>query len=461
VSWSTRATQAVRISRSWKRDMNGNDPWDSALAAPSPLPRSLWASISPPAPDTVKATQDERVDVAIIGAGYTGLSAAIHLRQTGTNVVVIEAAEAGWGASGRNGGYVIPGLKMDPDEVEQLMGSDRGRRLVAWSAAAPDMVFDLIDQYKIDCNPVRNGWFQPAYTNANLEIVTSRCRQWQERGAPVEMLDPHELPEMLGTPKYVGGWLDRRGGTINPMAYSRGLARVALAAGVRIYTSTPAQTLDRTGSVWTVTTPNATITADHVIVATGAYCGDLVPGLPRTIIATRIGEVASKPLSHNILAKILPGRQGASDSRRLLASFRITPDGRLMMGGSTATAGPETHKIRDSLRRAARDLFGHYGELEWDFFWSGVFAVTPDKLPHLYEPSPNFIAALGCNGRGIAVSTAMGKVLAERVRGAREEDLVLPVSRLAPMHFLFLRRPVMQVLVGIKGIQDKIDRART
>jgi glycine/D-amino acid oxidase-like deaminating enzyme len=132
-----------------------------------------------------------------------------------------------------------------------------------------------------------------------------------------------------------------------------------------------------------------------------------------------------------------------------------------MMGGSTATAGPESTKIRDSLHRSARDLFGHYGEFEWDFFWSGVFAVTPDKLPHLYEPYPNLTAALGCNGRGIAISTAMGKVLAERVRGAGEDELILPVSRLAPMRFHFLRRPVVQVLVALKGLQDKIDRART
>lgn len=441
--------------------MNPNIPWEGERAAPAPLPRSLWASISSPAPETTKATQDTRVDVAVVGAGYTGLSAAIHLRQTGANVAVIEAAEAGWGASGRNGGQVIPGLKIDPDEVEDLVGGEHGRRLIAWAGSAPDMVFDLIRQHGIDCSPIRNGWIQPAYTNESLKIVSSRCHQWQRRGAPVEMLDPARLPDILGTPKYVGAWLDRRGGSINPMAYSRGLARVALAAGAKIYTSTPALKLEREGSVWKVPTPSATFRADHVIVATGAYCGDLVPGLRRTMVPTRIGEVATKPLSHNILAKILPGRQLASDWRRLLASFRITPDGRLMMGGSTATAGPETTKIRDSLHRAARDLFGHYGEFEWDFFWSGVFAVTPDKLPHVYEPYPNLTAALGCNGRGIAISTAMGKVLAERIRGAHEDELILPVSRLAPMRFHFLRRPVVQVLVALKGLQDKIDRART
>lgn len=441
--------------------MNPNVPWDIERAAPTPLPASLWANISPPGPVTGKPTLDERVDVAIIGAGYTGLSTAIHLRQSGINVAIIEAAEAGWGASGRNGGQVIPGLKFDPDDIESLVGGERGRRLVQWAGSAPDMVFDFIKKYEIDCSSVRNGWIQPAYTKASLEIVSSRCRQWQERGAPVELLDPASLPDLLGTPRYVGAWLDRRGGSINPMGYSRGLARAALAAGARIYTSTPAQKLEREGTAWKVMTPHATFTADKVVVATGAYCGDLVPGLRRTIIPTRIGEVATKPLSHNVLAKILPGRQLASDWRRLLASFRITPDGRLMMGGSTATSGPETTKIRDSLHRAARDLFGHYGDFEWDFFWSGVFAVTSDKLPHLYEPYPNLVAALGCNGRGIAISTAMGKVLAQWLQGAGEDELILPVSKLTPMRFHFLHRPVVSTLIAIKGLQDRIDRART
>lgn len=438
-----------------------NLPWDARTQSPSALPRSLWASISPAAPVTARAASDQRVDVVIIGAGYTGLSSAIHLAQAGRNVAVIEAAEAGWGASGRNGGQVIPGLKIDPEDVVGLLGRERGNRLVDWAGNAPDMVFDFIKQYDIDCSAVRNGWIQPAYTNASLSIISARCRQWQERGATVEMLDPAALPEMLGTPKYVGAWMDRRGGSINPLAYSRGLARVALEAGVKIYTSTPAQALSRESGLWKVRTPDATLTAETVIVATGAYCPDLVPGLSKTMIPVRIGEVATKPLSDEMAARILPGRQLASDWRRLLASFRITPDGRLMMGGSTATPGGETLAIRESLHRAGRDLFGHFGELQWEFFWSGVFAVTTDKLPHLYEPQPNLIAALGCNGRGIAISTALGKLLAERVQGAAADDLALPISKLSPMRFHSLHPPVMKIMVGWKGIQDKLDRMRS
>jgi glycine/D-amino acid oxidase-like deaminating enzyme len=439
--------------------MRDNDPWDAERGRPARLPRSLWAHITPPAPATESAARDERVDVAVVGAGYTGLSSAIHLAQAGAKVAVIEAAEAGWGASGRNGGQVIPGLKVDPDDVLRMIGPERGERLISWAASAPDVVFDLIEKHRIPCNPVRNGWIQPAYTKASLKIITSRFEQWKKRGANVELLDPASLPEMLGTPKYVGAWIDMRGGSINPLAYSRGLARVALESGASLYTASPVRELARYGSRWRAVTPRATITADFAIVATGAYCGDLVPGLRKTFAAVRIGEVATKPIREEMLARILPGRQPVSDWRRLLASFRITPDGRLMMGGSTATSGPESLSIRESLHRTGRALFGHFGTLDWEYFWSGVFAVTTDKLPRLYEPQPNLIAALGCNGRGIALSTAFGKVLADRVSGKREDELVVPPSRFKPIPFHSLYPPSMPLIIRWKGLQDRIDRA--
>lgn len=438
--------------------MNDLNPWDSTKSKPLPLPRSLWAEIADPAPETMHATTDEAVDVAVIGAGYTGLTAAIYLAAKGVRVAVLEAAEAGWGASGRNGGQVIPGLKIDPDEVEALLGGEKGRRLVAWAGNAPDLVFNLIKAHDIACSPVRNGWIQPAYTRASLKIIESRCAQWAARGAPVKMLERANLPDLLGTPRYIGAWLDTRGGSINPLGYSRGLAKAAIAAGAALYTSTPVTRLVRKGTTWDLRTPHATMTAHHVIVATGAYATDLLPELRRTIIPVRIGEVATKPLSETIARTILPGRQVASDWRRLLTSFRITPDGRLMMGGSTATADLESAKIQDSLHRSARDLFGHLGDFQWEFFWSGVFAVTGDKLPHFHEPEPNVLTVVGCNGRGIAVSTGLGKLLAERVMGCPADDLPLPLTKMSPMYFHGLHRPVMRTLVGWKGVQDRFDK---
>jgi len=440
--------------------MHTAQPRTETPSMPAPMPRSLWAHIARPAPATEAASGEGRADVVIIGAGYLGLSAAIHLAEGGRRVVVLEASQIGWGASGRNGGQVIPGLKIDPDEVEALLGPARGRRLVTWAGAAPALVFDMIARHRIACDCVQNGWIQPAYSAAAMQIVESRCRQWKDRGARVRMLDPAEIGPMLGTDRYVGGWLDERGGSINPLSYSRGLAEAAISAGVSIFTATPVTNVVREGGGWKVAAPSATFICDKVVVATGAY-GNLLSDLNRSIIPVRIGEVATEPLSEELAGRILPGRQVASDWRRLLTSFRITPDGRLMMGGSTATSAPEHDGIRRSLHRAARDLFGHLGEFPWSFFWSGVFAVTKDKLPHLHEPSLGFVAAAGCNGRGIAVSTAIGKMIAEYLQGRDAGDLELPFTGIVPRRFHAMFRPGMRIAIGWKGVQDRVDRLLT
>lgn len=440
--------------------MDAVRPRKGEAFTPAPMPGSLWASIARPAPATVAASGDADVDIVIIGAGYLGLSAAIHLAGAGRRVAVLEASEIGWGASGRNGGQVIPGLKIDPDEVEAALGPARGVRLVKWAGEAPALVFDMIAKHRIECDGVRNGWIQPAYSKAALRIVESRCRQWKERGARVRLLDPGELGHMLGTDRYIGAWLDERGGSINPLGYCRGLAAAAIAAGASIFTSTPVSDIVPHGGAWKVVSPSATFVCDKVVVATAAY-GTLLPALRRSIIPVRIGEVATEPLSEELAGRILPGRQVASDWRRLLTSFRVTPDGRLMMGGSTATAAPEHDGIRRSLHRAAEHLFGHLGRFRWSFFWSGVFAVTQDKLPHLHEPGPGLLAAVGCNGRGIAVSTAIGKMIAEYLLGRDAGDLELPITGIVPRRFHAMYRPGMGVAVGWKGVLDRVDRLLT
>jgi len=429
---------------------------------PSPLPNSLWAAIAIPAPATGPLTDSISVDVAIVGGGYLGLSTALHLAEAGKSVAVIEASEPGWGASGRNGGQVIPGLKIDPDEALALLGDQRGERLVQWAGRAPDLVFDLIQRHGITCDPVRNGWIQPAYTDPMVSVIENRCRQWASRGAPVQMLERDKLPAMLGTSKYLAAWIDRRGGSINPLSYARGLAAAALKAGARIYSTTTVQKLRRRDSVWQVSTSGGEVAAAQVVVATGAYGTDtLIPGLGRTMIPVRIGEVATQPLTANVLATILPGRQCASDWRHMLASFRITPDGRLMMGGSTAAAGEETPRLQRSLHRTGEDLFGYLGPLNWAYFWSGIFAVTTDKLPHIHQPEPGCLVALGCNGRGIAISTAMGKMLAERLLGRPADDLELAAEPLRPIPFHALRKPFMNVAIRWKGLKDKRERRRS
>lgn len=421
------------------------------------LPPSLWAATAIPAPILAPLSGDQKADVAIIGAGFLGLSTALHLAEHGVKITVIDAAQPGWGASGRNNGQVIPGLKHDPDEVEALLGHEIGSRLVAWSGAAPDLVFDLIERHGIACHPVRKGWIQPAYAKAAVATIESRCAQWAARGAAVRMLDASEWPAMLGTAAFHGAWLDMRGGSIQPLSYARGLAHAAVAAGITIHDRSAVRAVTHAGREWRIETDAGSVTAPRAVIATNAY-GDILPELRRAIVPVRTAQVATRPLSANILATILPGRQLASDTRRLLTSFRISPDGRLVMGGSGATGGAHHASLERHLHKSARELFGHLGELEWEFGWSGYLALTVDHMPHIYEPREGLIAGIGCNGRGIAISTALGKLIAQRILGRRADELEVPIATAAPFAFHGFSRIGIALATTWKRMQDRQER---
>jgi glycine/D-amino acid oxidase-like deaminating enzyme len=232
---------------------------------------SLWrATAAEPAPALSRLEGETRTQVAVVGAGFTGLSTAIHLRDRGIDVAVLEAEEVGWGASGRNGGQVIPGLKLDPDELCGKFGREPGERLATLVGAAADNVFQLIDRFRIDCAPVRAGWIQGAHSERALPTVLARAERWARRGAPVEVLSRERIAALTGTRLYHGGWVDRRAGTINPLAYVRGLARGALSLGAAVFRESPAREIRREGKLWRVTTPAGALLAEHVVIGTTA-----------------------------------------------------------------------------------------------------------------------------------------------------------------------------------------------
>ena len=182
--------------------------------------------------------------------------------------MVLEAHEPGWGGSGRNGGQVIPGLKYDPDELEEKFGPERGTRLVDFVGGSADTVFDLIEKHRMNVPHQRKGWIQGAHTEAGLDIVKKRAAQWAERGVDgARELTAQETGHLVGTDKYLGGWVDPRGGAIQPLAYAREMARVAIAAGAAIHGQSPAAKLDRVNGKWVATTASgASVTADRAVV---------------------------------------------------------------------------------------------------------------------------------------------------------------------------------------------------
>jgi len=410
---------------------------------------SLWAATAPPAPPTPPLDASTRADVCVIGGGYCGLSAALHLAEQGANVVLLEAREPGWGASGRNGGQVIPGLKYDPAELLSMCGPERGRALVEFAGRTADSVFGLIDRRAMDVPHVRAGWIQGAHTGSGLRAAEQRSTQWAALGARTESLDRDEIARKLGTSAYLGGWVDRRGGAIQPLAFARGLARAAQAAGARVHGQTRAIDMEPYGARWRIATNrNFSVDAGRVLVATNGYTGDLVPGLRKTIVAVNSFQIATDPLSDNLLKTILPEGHVCSDTRKMLLYFRLDDQGRLLMGGRGSFGEPTRPEDWAHLERVLGKLFPQIKGAPIAHRWAGRVAVTRDFLPHLHEPAKGLLVDIGCMGRGVGLQTLLGKALANYLGSGRSSDLPLPIIPIEPIPLHALNRLYLAAVIA-------------
>jgi glycine/D-amino acid oxidase-like deaminating enzyme len=315
-----------------------------------------------------------------------------------------------------------------------------GRRMVETVGAAPDVVFDLIAGHGIECDAVRTGWIQPAVSAPTLAVSRQRVTQWREAGADVSLLDAAETARLTGSSAYLGGMLDRRGGTVQPLSYARGLAAAAARAGAGIFAHTPATGLGRAGSGWRVATPQGEILAERVVLATNGYADRLHDGLRRSVVAVPSWQVATAPLPASLRATILPGQQSGSDMRRLLRYFRLDAAGRFVIGARGSFADPQPAALLKRLCAAAVEIFPQLIGTPFEFQWGGMVAMTQDHLPHLHVLAPGLFAGLGYNGRGVAMATVMGRELAALVAGAPPDALGLPVAKLRPQRLHAISR---------------------
>lgn len=389
---------------------------------------SLWTATASPAPPTGPLAGEHEADVVIVGGGFTGLSAALHLAEGGARAVVLEAGELGHGGSGRNVGLVNAGLWLQPEDAENVLGRDAGRRLNDHLSAAPSVVFSLIEKHGIACEAVHKGTIHCAHSSAGLAWLNERTRQFRERGVTeVEILSKEATASMTGAATYFGALLDRRAGTIQPLGYVRGLAAAAIHAGARIHTGTRVTELERVGSVWRVGAGAGHVRAPNVVLATNAYTDQLWPGLQRAFVMLHYSQIASEPLSDNVAKSILPGRQGAWDTRNVMVSFRLDTGNRLILG-SIGTPSVSPGGTRRWARSLSRRLFPQLGDLAWQQQWSGQIAMTDDHLPRLNRLAPGLITPIGYNGRGIGPGTVFGRSIARYLLTGNEAELLLPLS---------------------------------
>jgi glycine/D-amino acid oxidase-like deaminating enzyme len=262
---------------------------------------------------------------------------------------------------------------------------------------------------------------------------------------------------LTGSPLYVGALLDPRGGTVQPLSYARGLAQAAESAGARIFGESRARRITRSGGGWHVETAAGAIEAKQVVLATNAYADGLHESLRQSVVAVPSFQVATEKLGDNVLKTILPEKQAGSDTRRLLRYFRVY-DGRLLMGARGSYADPPPRAMLARMNEAIATIFPQAAGTGLAYAWGGMVAVTPDHLPHLHEPAPGLMAGLGYNGRGVAMATRMGKVLADRALGMAAKDLDFPATRLRPIPLHRFSRLGAQATVQYLRFRDWRER---
>lgn len=405
-------------------------------------PPSLWAAVTPSGEDYPALAGTATGDVVAIGGGFTGLSTALHLAEDGKNVVLLEAAAPGWGASGRNNGQVIPTLtRPNPDDIVAKHRA-AGERFVALLRDSASVLFDLVRRLDIPAEAEQTGWIQPVHSPGRMKIAETRFSQWSRHGAPVELLDREQVRRMTGSDAWYGGFWNRTGGHINPLALARGLARAAAARGVSIFAGTPALSIARDGSGWRVTTPQGEVRARALVLATNAYTGEfaggLAPSVAHEVVPVLSWQMATEPLGEELRASIIPGRQAVSDTHGDLWFMRYDARNRLVTGGALISPINGADRLRRRIGERLRRIFPQIGEVRFDYVWNGYIGMTTDYFPRFHRLGPDAYAWAGCNGRAVALSISIGRELARAVSGA---EVALPFTepRPLPLHGLLRR----------------------
>ena len=402
------------------------------------ISHGLWAATATGKPTLSSLSGAHKADVAIIGGGYTGLSAALHLSLAGKSCILLEANDVGFGGAGRNVGLVNAGLWLMPEEVNQLVGSEHGQALIDGLGASPDLVYGLIDKYKIQCEAWRHGTLHCADSKAGLKALKERERQWNELGAPVRLLDRDEASKKLGTTAYLGALLDERAGTVQPLAYAYGLARAAQDEGATLFSQSPVTALDKERDSWRLTTPGGSVVAKSVIIAVQGYPEAAFKDQKQNMVPFNYFQFATAPLGKEILKTVLPGQNGIWDTNLILSSYRLDASGRLILGSVGSVEDVAMGINRAWAQRSLKKVFPQIGKVDLEYAWYGRIAMTTNHIPRFHVMGENLAMVTCYNGRGIGPGTVFGKLLAQYMMGG-SKDIPLPVSEITPVSMRLLR----------------------
>ena len=392
---------------------------------------TLWGKTAVDTIEPESLQESLEADVLVVGAGFSGMSTALHLSEQGVSVVVLESHSVGFGGSGRNAGLVNAGVWQTPDYVVEQLGEEAGNHFNQALYDSPSLVFDLINRYQIDCQGKRCGTINIAHSASAVDYLQSRCQQLQKLGAEVRFIDGDRSSAMSGSSYYRhGGILDPNAGTIQPLSYARGLAKAAIGQGAQLFQNTPLVSLERDDNRWLAKSPNGQVSAEKVVLATNAYADENSQGVRDSTTPVFIFHCATEPLAADVAEAIIPERQGVWDTQTLLTSSRIDASGRLIMSSAGSLRGV-VKSIRQNWMKRLRDrLYPQTKSMPWAYQWSGQIGVTSNKLLRIQLLAPGLFAPAGYNGRGIGPGTVIGKHLANTLISGNRNEFPFPVEAL-------------------------------
>jgi gamma-glutamylputrescine oxidase len=383
-------------------------------------PASYYVATARGMPELGPLRGDETADVCVVGAGYTGLSAALHLAERGYSVTLLEAERVGFGASGRNGGQLGTGHRKDQRTLEEKVGRDWAHRLWALAEDGVATVKGLIAAHGIDCD-LKPGVLHAAWKHGEApwmeEEAAHMAREYgydKLRYIPLE-----EMRDMVGTTRYFAGLLDSGAAHLHPLNYCLGLARAALSKGVRIYEGSRVTGISHADPA-RVTTATGAVTARHVVLACNAYLGRLEPRIAGRIMPVNNFIVATEPLGENRARALIRDDVGVQDTKFVIDYYRLSADNRLLFGGGENYSSRFPKDIAAFVRKPMLRVFPQLDDVKIDYAWGGTLAITMPRVPDFGRLAPNVIYAQGYSGQGINIATLAGKLIAEAVAGQSE-----------------------------------------
>ncbi len=419
-------------------------------------PDSWYAATATPLERFAPLRGETRADVCVIGAGYTGLSAALHLAEAGMDVVLLEAHRVGFGASGRNGGQLGSGQRMHQDDLERLVGAAEAARLWQLGEEAKDLVKALIARHGIDCD-LKPGVAWTGSTASEVAHLHEYARMLQDRYGydALDILDAEGCHALCPSPDYKGGVLDRGAAHLHPLNFALGLARAAAAAGVRIFEDTHVHHVEERQPA-TVRTDKGRVVADHVVLACNGYLGGLNRKVAARVMPINNFIVATQPLGAEA-DRVLTRDVAVADSKFVVNYFRLSADGRLLFGGGESYGYRFPSDIRAVVRKPMLKVFPHLRDVPLDYAWGGTLAITMKRMPFLARLASNVLSASGYSGHGVGTATHAGQLMALAIRGQSEGfDTMARVPAPAFPGGPALRTPLLTLAMTWFAMRDRL-----